>query len=115
MFEFCACSSDNCCVIAEGESGANAGSGGAVVGIPVAGRLEAVMEVVEVVVVVVVVEEMERCEGAGAAVGMAVVMVRVESEAESSLPGMRAEKEGNRAGPDRQTEEIYIARKKPNS
>lgn len=113
MFEFCACSSDNCCVIAEGESGANAGGGGAVVGIPVAGRLEMVMEVVEVMVVVV--EEVERCEGAGAAVGMAVVMVRVESEAGSSLPGMRAEEEGNRAGPDRQTEEIYIARKQSNS
>lgn len=110
MFEFCACSSDNCCVIAEGESGANTGGGGAVVGIPIAGRLEVVMEEE------VVVEEVERCEGAGAAVGMAVVMVRVESEAESSLPGMRAEEEGNRAGgPDRQTEEIYIARKRPNS
>lgn len=103
MFEFCACSSDNCCVIAEGESGADACSGGAVVGVLELVVVVEEMEVVEEVVVVVVV-----------VVGMAVVMVRVESEAESSLPGMKAEDEGERADPGRWTEERYIAGRKSN-
>lgn len=53
-------------------------------------------ELLVVVVVVLVVEE-----GVGAVVGMAVVMVRDESEAERSFPGMKAEGEGKRAGPGR--------------